>query len=109
VEAGADWPAPMAKALSEDFPEVEKSGRLMPHPLFYGAGSNQIKRADGEVNTYEEKFSYADQQMLDILQVPMVYGDRSKALIEPNTIVLSKTKADKYFPNQNPVGPGHDP
>ncbi len=104
LEAGADWPAPMAKALKEDFPEVEKSGRLMPHPLFYGAGSNQIKRADAETNTYEEKFSYADQQMLDMLQIPMVYGDRAKALIEPNTIVLSKTKADKYFPNQNPVG-----
>ena len=25
VETGADWPAPMAKALKEDFPEVEKS------------------------------------------------------------------------------------
>src|SRR4249919_4334782 len=67
IETGADWPPPMAKALKEDFPEVERSGRLMPHPLFYCAGSNQIKPSDGEVNTYEEKFSYADQQMLDIL------------------------------------------
>jgi len=42
--------------------------------------------------------------MLDILEVPMVYGERSKALAEPNTIVLTKSKADKFFPNQNPVG-----
>ena len=104
VETGADWPPPMAKALKEDFPDVEKSGRLMPHPLFYCAGSNQVRTIDNEENTYEEGFTYADQDMLDILQVPMIYGDRAHALSEPNTIVLTKRKADKYFPNQNPVG-----
>ena len=104
METGADWPAPMAKALKEDFPEVERSGRLMPHPLFYCAGSNQVRRTDVTQNNYEEGFTYADQDMLDILQVPMVYGDRKRALSEPNTMVISKRKADKYFPNQNPVG-----
>src|SRR3954465_15170044 len=104
IETGADWPAPMAKALKEDFPEVEKAGRFMDAPLFYGAGNNQLRRADVEQNTFEQGFSYADQDMLDILQVPMVYGDRARALSEPNTMVISKSKSDKYFPNQNPVG-----
>jgi len=104
IESGVDWPAPMAKALREVFPEVEKVGRFMDAPLFYGAGSNQLRRADGEQNTFEEGFSYADQDMLDILDMPMVYGDRAHALSEPNTIVLSKRRADKYFPAQNPVG-----
>src|SRR4030095_4732924 len=104
IETGADWPPPMAKALKEDFPEVEKSGRLMPHPLFYCAGSNQVRRTDEEQNTFEEGFTFADQSILDILQVPMIYGDRKSALNEPNTMVISKRKADKYFPNQNPVG-----
>jgi putative ABC transport system permease protein len=104
VLTGNDWPAPMAKALREDFPEVEKAGRLMDAPLFYGAGSNQVKPLGAEQNTFERGFSYADQDMLDILQMPMVYGDRSRALAEPNTMVISKSKADKYFPNQNPVG-----
>ena len=104
LETGADWPAPMAKALKTDFPEVEKSGRLMPHPLFYCAGSNQVRSTDAIQNTYEEGFTYADQDMLDILQVPMIYGDRKHALDEPNTMVISKREADKYFPNQNPVG-----
>jgi len=104
ITSGADWPAPMAKALREDFPEVEKVGRFMDAPLFYGGGSNQLRRADVEQNTFEEGFSYADQDMLEILEVPMVYGDRAHALSEPNTIVLSKSKTDKYFPGQNPVG-----
>jgi putative ABC transport system permease protein len=104
LETGADWPAPMAKALKEDFPEVEESGRVMPHPLFYCAGSNQVRRVDVLQNNYEEGFTYFDQSMLDILQAPMVYGDRKSALSEPNTMVISKRKANKYFPNQNPVG-----
>ncbi|MGN6440156.1 MAG: ABC transporter permease [Agriterribacter sp.] len=104
ILTGAHWPPPMAKALKEDFPEVEKSGRLMSSPLFYCAGSNQFRRTDEQQNTYEEGFTYADQDMLDILKVPMVYGKRETALASPNTIVLSKRKADKYFPGQDPVG-----
>ena len=95
----------MAKALKEDFPEVEMSGRLMPHELFYGAGSNQLRRTDKTEDSYEDKFTYADQSMLDILKVPMMHGEQiTYALAEPNTMVISKSKADKYFPNENPVG-----
>ncbi len=104
VEKGDDYPAPMSKALKADFPEIEKSGRMMPNSLFPGAGSNELRRADQLENTHEEGFTYVDQEFLDILKLPMVYGDRKTALAEPNTIVISKRKADKYFPNQNPVG-----
>ncbi|PWT75238.1 MAG: hypothetical protein C5B59_09410 [Bacteroidetes bacterium] len=104
IESGADWPAPMAKAMKADFPEVEKSGRLMPHELFYCAGSNEVRRSDEVQNTYEEGFSFADQEMLDILKIPMVYGDRSKALAEPKSMVISKRIADKYFAHENPMG-----
>jgi putative ABC transport system permease protein len=103
-EIDDSWPPPMAKAMREDFPEVEKAGRLMPHPLFYCAGSNQVRTPDKEENAFEEGFTYADQDMLDILQLPMVYGDRAHALSEPKTIVITRRKAEKYFPNQNPVG-----
>jgi putative ABC transport system permease protein len=104
IEKGNDYPAPISKALKADFPEIEKSARLMPNSLFQNAGSNELRRADQVENAHEEGFTYADQDLLDILKLPMVYGNRSKALAEPNTMVISKRKADKYFPNQNPVG-----
>lgn len=104
TEKGTDWPAPMGKTLKADFPEVEISGRLMPNSLFDKAGSNEVRRADQVQNTYEQGFTYADQEMLDILQLPMVYGKRELALKEPLTMVISKRKADKYFPGKNPVG-----
>lgn len=104
LDKGVSWPAPMAKAVKADFPEVENAGRIMPAKLFYGAGSNQLRREDEINNTYEEGFTYADQSLLDMLELPMVYGERAKALGEPFTMVITKRKADKYFPGQNPVG-----
>ena len=97
-------PAPVAKTYSDNFPEIEKAGRIMSDPEFSGAGSNEIRIADQVQNTHEEGFAYADQAILDILQVPMVYGERANALTAPHTMVISKRKADKYFPGQNPVG-----
>jgi putative ABC transport system permease protein len=104
VGYGFDFQAPFAATLEKEYPEIEKAGRLMPHPLFYGAGSNLVITDEKSENVYEEGFSYADQEILDMFQIPMVYGKRSTALTEPNTIVISKKKADKFFPNENPVG-----
>jgi putative ABC transport system permease protein len=104
IEKWTAMTPPTAKVVEKDFPEVEKAARLMPNTLFYGAGSNYVRPAGQEKNIYEDGFTYADQSLLDILKIPMVYGDRSKALAEPNTIVISKKKADKYFPGQDCVG-----
>ncbi|GAA4300291.1 ABC transporter permease [Compostibacter hankyongensis] len=103
IQSGLGFPAPMAKALQNDFPEVEKAGRIMSNQLFGGA-NNQIRREDQADNTYETGFCFADTTMLDMLNVRMIYGDRTHALSEPYSVVLCKSMADKYFPHQNPVG-----
>jgi len=100
---GTALPAPLTKVIKEDFPEIELAGRLLPSSLF-GAGSNQVMTSNSNKSTYEEGFTFADQGLLDILQIPMVYGERAHALDEPNTIVISGSKAQKYFSNQDPVG-----
>ncbi len=103
VHNGVSFPAPMARALVNDFPEVEKAGRTMSSELFGGA-NNQVRRADQTNDTYESGFCFADTSVLDILNVHMIYGNRKMHLSEPNSIVICKSMADKYFPNQNPVG-----
>jgi putative ABC transport system permease protein len=95
--------APFAKTIKQDFPEIEKAGRYNNSELF-GAGNGQIRRDDQPDNTYEEGITYMDQELLELLEVPMVYGDVLHCLDEPNEIVLTRKKADKYFPNENPVG-----
>jgi len=104
TEKGTSWPAPFGKAIKDEFPQMELVARIMPNSLFNGAGSNQLRRADKAENTFEEGFTYADPELLQMFSIPMVYGDREHALNEPNTIVISKRKADKYFPGEDPVG-----
>jgi putative ABC transport system permease protein len=104
INRGTSMPAPMRTALKNDFPEVEAAGRLMPNRLFDGAGSNYVRAAGKTNNSFEEGFTYADQEILDMLKIPMVYGDRKQALAVPNSLVMSKKKADKFFPGENPVG-----
>ena len=104
TEKGTSWPAPFGKAIKDEFPQMELVARIMPNSLFNGAGSNQLRRADKAENTFEEGFTYADPELLQMFSIPMVYGDRDHALSEPNTIVISKRKADKYFPGEDPVG-----
>ena len=96
-------PAPFAQILRDEYPEIEKAGRLIPYNWF-NAGNNLFRREDQVEDTYEEGFAYADQDLLEILEIPLVYGNLQHALDKPNTIVISKRKADQYFPNENPVG-----
>ncbi|MEM9363854.1 MAG: ABC transporter permease [Bacteroidota bacterium] len=104
IAEGIHFSANTAVTVLNDFAEVENSGRLMDNPLFFGAGSNEI-RIDGEqMQHHEEGFSYADQSTIDILDVQMVHGEAASALSEPNTLVISKTVSEKYFGNSNPIG-----
>lgn len=103
TERGVWMEAPFAAAVKTDYPEIEKAGRYNPVELF-GAGSNQIRPDNGMDNTYEEGFVFADQEFLEILKVSMVYGNLAHCLDQPNSMVITKSKADKYFPGENPVG-----
>jgi putative ABC transport system permease protein len=100
---GAHFPHPFAAALLEDYPEIELAGRYNPAALF-GAGSNEVRRADKLGSSFEDKLVFADQSLLDIFEVPFVEGNPRKALTEPNTIVITKSKAEKYFPGESPLG-----
>ena len=100
---GAYLAAPVARALEQDYPEVERAGHLNEVKLF-GGGSNYIRRADVVQNNYEEGFAYADQGIIDLLQIPVLQGDARHVLDRPNTIVISESMAKKLFPTGDPIG-----
>jgi len=103
LKKGVAFPAPMANALKEDFPEILKTGRYNNSELF-GAGSNEVRPDGSEDNSYDEGFVFIDQALVNMLQLKFIFGSPQKALKQPNAIILTKRKADKYFPNENPVG-----
>ena len=97
------FPAPFASILKENYPEIEKIARLIPYDWF-DAGNNLVRRDDEIQNNFEEGFAYADPDLIEILEIPLAYGSAGHALNKPNTIVISRRKAEKYFPGQDPTG-----
>ena len=95
--------APFAKVVKQTCPEVELVGRYNPSELF-GVGSAQIRREDQPDNNYEEGITYFDQELLELLEIPLIYGDIKTCLDERNEVVITRRKAEKYWPGENPVG-----
>ncbi|WGQ16185.1 ABC transporter permease [Sphingobacterium faecium] len=94
--------APGAATLKDEIPAIESSGRMLPNPQF-GAGSNQLTINSLPESHYDDGFVYIDQSILDMFPSPMQYGQLQHALDKPNTVVLTKSKAIKYFKG-NPIG-----
>ena len=95
--------APFAKVVKQMCPEVELVGRYNSSELF-GVGSAQIRPEDQPDNNYEEGITYFDQELLELLEIPLIYGDIKTCLDERNEVVITRKKAEKYWPGENPVG-----
>lgn len=104
IDDGVHFSAIMASTVLNDFAEVENTGRLMDNGLFYGAGSNEIRIDGQQTQHHEEGFTYADQSIIDIMDIHMLHGEATSALTEPSTIVISEAISKKYFGNSDPIG-----
>jgi len=86
---------PLGKVLKEELPEVIDYARL--------------HEEDEVVVTYEENRDledlvyYADSSFLAMFSFPLQVGDPATVLSKPNTAVISKSMAKKYFGDDNPV------
>lgn len=95
--------SPFARTMMADYPEVTLAGRTMESENL-GAGYNNIRKEGEAENHYEDGFIFADQEILDMFQFPMVYGNLKEALAEPFTMVIARKKAEKLYPGENPIG-----
>ncbi len=91
-------PAPMADALKSDFSEIELVTR------FRTRGSALVRKVDATANVKEEQTTYVDATFFEMFGVEMLAGDAETALNDPNTIVMTKTAAEKHFGISNAIG-----
>ena len=80
---------PLAPTLKKDFPEVEEAVRFSPR--------ERTLFKNGNNNFYETKIYYVDSNVFKIFTVKFLEGNACMPYIEPNSIVISKTLAEKYF------------
>lgn len=88
--------SPLAMQLKEDYPEVEQYVRFIPN------GRTNLQYKDNFF--FEEKVFLVDSTVMEIFSFDFITGDAAKALIEPNSIALSESVADRIFGNNNPMG-----
>lgn len=89
-------PPALARGIDGKFPEVIRSSRLR-----YTGNSSFT---NGDVRFYEERGFYADSVFLEILKFPLLHGASEHALDMPNSVVISRDLAIKYFDKPDPIG-----
>lgn len=88
--------APVAQTLKADFPEVKEATRIRD----YGTP----KLIYGDKSFREDDFAFVDSNFFKVFTLPLIQGDAATALAEPNTVVITKALAQKYFGKEDPIG-----
>ncbi|MFQ5709608.1 MAG: ABC transporter permease, partial [bacterium] len=96
IKMAGSMPA-LAPALNAQVPEVEKAIRVRPD---YDAVI--VDRAKEEFP--EDHLFFSDPGIFDIFSFQLKQGNKDEALSEPFSIVLSESKAKKYFNTENALG-----
>lgn len=95
ISASAVSSAPMAKALKDDYPEVENTVRFDLREEIVRLKDQQILQ-DGILIT--------DPSFFEVFSFHLSRGNVSTALSEPYSIVLTTSTAKKYFGDSDPMG-----
>jgi putative ABC transport system permease protein len=88
--------APVGKTLKQEFPEVLDATRIrnigMPKIII----ENESYR--------EDRFAFVDANFFNVFTLPIIDGNTMNPLQEPNTAVITKVQAEKFFGATNVIG-----
>jgi putative ABC transport system permease protein len=89
-------PDPLAITLKREYPVVKEMVRV-------NYQKDVLIKKDNQ-NVQDHNVGYADSTFFKVFTIPMIAGDPLTALREPNSIVIDKTTAKKYFNSTDVVG-----
>lgn len=87
--------APMAKALQNDFAEVEATVRMDLRGDIITHNGKQMP---------QDNILLTDPSFFDVFNYKLTRGNVATAISEPYTIILTESAAKKYFGNSDPMG-----
>jgi putative ABC transport system permease protein len=85
-----------ANGMQSNFPEIIETTRMV------GKLTDYVKLDD--VNVKEEGLVMTDSNFLKVFSIPLLEGNVENSLTDPNTIVISKAFAQKYFGDKSALG-----
>ncbi|MEM8888027.1 MAG: ABC transporter permease [Bacteroidota bacterium] len=86
-------PMPLAPAIRERIPEIEHITTFTVREILL---SNQAE-------AFYEEGLYADEELFEVFDFPLVEGQIKEVLKDPNAIILTECLADKFFGNSSPL------
>jgi putative ABC transport system permease protein len=91
--------------IKRSVPEVTGVIRIVPAGLSRGDEWILRREKNGVLQDYGRinNMYLADPEVLDFFSIPMLEGDPLTALVDPHSIVITKSVADKFFPNESPI------
>jgi putative ABC transport system permease protein len=90
-------PSPWAPLMQQDYPEIKSYVRLFKD-------EKSLVGQPGEEHNYEKDFLFCDSTFFDVFSFNLLKGDPHHALDAPNSIILTKETAAKYFGKNDPIG-----
>ena len=84
------------RRLAAEFPEIEKGIK------FFNPGKTPVILKDRTF--YESRLYAVDAPFFEVFSFPLIDGNPQTVLAEPNSMILSKTTAEKYFGTTDVVG-----
>ncbi|OEK06262.1 ABC transporter permease [Roseivirga misakiensis] len=94
-DKAASTPSPWKINMGTGFPEIKAHTRM-------GQDGVLVKQA-GQ-NYFESGFYWADENFMSFFSFEVLQGDRNTMLEEPNSVVITATKALRYFDRLDVVG-----
>jgi putative ABC transport system permease protein len=94
-------PQPMAKGYRNDLAFSEKTARYISFnkTLITITKGSEVKKF-GE----DDGVAFVEPDYFNILNFPLLKGDRKTMLVNPKEALVTKKMANKYFGNDNPIG-----
>jgi predicted permease len=97
---GAQTSAPVAPYLKNNYPEIQNSTTVNSGWLT-GISRNIIKF--GDRSFYTDDLILTDSSFFDIFSFPFLQGDKNTALENPDSVVLTRSTAEKCFGLEDPM------
>ncbi len=88
---------PATDSIRGAYPEVEEIARIYRYQAVVG-------RADRNINFTENRMFYAEPEFLRIFNISLLSGDPVEGVREPGHAFLSRSTAEKYFRDEDPLG-----
>ncbi|MEO9482745.1 MAG: FtsX-like permease family protein [Ekhidna sp.] len=85
---------PLAHALRTEFPSINAAMTFYDKDGLIG-----IEDVEGNIQRFQEKEGvvFVESQYLELFTLPFLHGDASSALDQPGKVIITRSKAKKYF------------